>query len=173
MTPDEVQIVLRRRDDQLTFKPQLTADDEAFRAAHVAKYLKGASLQWALAHVMEQAMRGKAPTDAELIAAWREHQTALPPDVAELVNAPAPQPPREVAIDTDRSRRWNRARVRALVDGASADEAVEAANEAVGATPDPVVRVDVAGTVAELRAKVARLEKLRMPRADTDEGVAS
>lgn len=166
MDTAQAKAILEYRDQQSTYKPNLSASQLDLRAATFAAALEGADPAWVMDLVLERAVDGRPPTDAQIIAAWREHRTPERDAVLEALQTPMPTAPQAVQDDPARWLRWERARRAAISNGATPAEAVEAANAAVGAAPDDeAAPVDV----ERLRGQIRRLGAAR--RVET-EGVA-
>lgn len=165
MTPDEARELLAYRDLQLSFVPNLPAEQQDARAAILASRLPNTPLAWALDFVIEESVRGRVPTDAQIIAGWRAHQDRVDPDVVHHIRVAIPDAPR--ALDPGLWPAWNRARAAALRGGASPDEALDAANRALGVEPDPPTHGDVEAAKRKLREALARL-RARQEQLDAD-----
>lgn len=156
MNRAEARRVLALRDAYARWKapadPELLTD----RATVLAQALPTTPAPWAMAYVADHAARhGDAPTDGQIIAAWREHRARVDPEIDRHIRVVIPDPPR--SLPGGLWPAWNRARVAALRAGATPDEAVERANAELGVEPDPPIEVDVAAAKAAIRARAAAL----------------
>lgn len=144
-----------------------TPDEWAAEVDEALDLLPDASDEWVTTWVRGELRETRVPTVVDVVAAWRDHERPRASEAALAAIESVPSAPPEVEADGARWVAWERARRSALVAGASPDDAVVAADRAVGVlerAPEPVLDVATArARVREVLAEVARTRVLTLP----------
>ncbi len=118
-----------------------------------AKLIEDIPRGWALNWVIGELKRGKRCQVVDAVTAWRAERFAR---ISSADLAVTPDLPDGIELGTPAAAAWERARRNALVAGATAREAVTAADRAVGSTrPAPPSPDQVAAAKARARANFA------------------
>ena len=159
--------ILARLDPYRKFVAQATAAELRQRAEDFAATLAHTPDGWASAWLGAELAAGRVPNLIDFPVAWRAHVAAVAIPLLETV----PKAPPGVDGGGSRWVAWERARRTALFSGASAADAVAAADAAVGATRpanSDNVKLGPDEALAKLRAVLAQTRAAESEDAEGD-----
>lgn len=152
-TAAEALRVIALIDAASTWKPRRTDDELADAVDDLVALLPGCPDGWAATATRDAIRDGETVTVATVASAWRVEQQRR------LTEAGGSAPPEQLSADAGRWLAWQRARRRAVLAGATPEDADRQASVAVGVDPDltpaPVDPVAAADARRTVRAAIA------------------